>query len=97
MQARAIIEAALNVKAKGVVALPEIMVPLVGTVKEFEHQSALIRRVASAVFEERKDTISYRVGTMIEIPRAAILAEDIAKVRFLQIVYASLAVSMGSL
>lgn len=80
MQARAIIEAALNVKAKGVVAIPDIMVPLVGTVKELEHQAALIRRVASAVFEERKDTIAYRVGTMIEIPRAALLAEDIAKV-----------------
>jgi len=80
MQARAIIEAALNVKAKGVVAIPDIMVPLVGTVKELEHQAALIRRVASAVFEERKDTVAYRVGTMIEIPRAALLAEDIAKV-----------------
>ena len=79
MQARAIIEAALNVKAKGVVAMPDIMVPLVGTVKELEHQAALIRRVAAAVFEERKDTVAYRVGTMIEIPRAALLADDIAK------------------
>ncbi len=73
-------EAALNTLAKGVVVLPEIMVPLVGTVEEFVHQSALIRRVAAAVFAERGDTVPYSVGTMIEVPRAALLAEDIAKV-----------------
>ena len=56
-------------------------VPLVGTVKELEHQAALIRRVAGEVFAERKDTVAFRVGTMIEIPRAALLADDIAKVR----------------
>ena len=78
MQARAIIEAALNVKAKGVTAVADIMVPLVGTVKELEHQVALIRRVANEVFAERRDNVSYRIGTMIEIPRAALLADEVA-------------------
>jgi pyruvate, orthophosphate dikinase len=55
-------------------------VPLVGTVKELEHQANLIRKVAAEVFAERKDTVAFRVGTMIEIPRAALLADDIAKV-----------------
>jgi pyruvate,orthophosphate dikinase len=90
-QVRAIIEAALNVKAEGVVSIPEIMVPLVGTVRELEHQVTLIRRVASAVFGERKDSLAYRVGTMIEIPRAALLAKEIAKVSLPQIVLICLA------
>ncbi len=81
MQVRAIIEAALNVKAKGVVVLPEIMVPLVGTVEELVHQAALIRRVALSVFEEQGDTVHVSIGTMIEVPRAALLAGDIAKAR----------------
>ncbi|KAJ1468395.1 Pyruvate/Phosphoenolpyruvate kinase-like domain-containing protein [Baffinella frigidus] len=89
MQARAIFEAALNVQEWGGNPKPDIMVkrePLTpkpytsGTVKEFEHQEALVRRVARQVFEERGDTVEYRVGTMIEIPRAALLAADIAKV-----------------
>ncbi|MBU3821735.1 pyruvate, phosphate dikinase [Flavobacteriaceae bacterium XHP0103] len=79
MQTRAIVEAALNLKAKGVFTKPEIMVPLVGTVKEFEMQEQIIRHTAQTVFEERKDTIEYLVGTMIEIPRAALMADKIAQ------------------
>jgi pyruvate,orthophosphate dikinase len=79
MQARAIIEAALNLKAKGIDARPEIMVPLVSTLEEFLNQEAIIRETASKVFEERNDTIDYLVGTMIEIPRAALMAHLIAE------------------
>ena len=78
MQARAIIEAALNLKEKGIEAIPEIMVPLIGTLKEFELQEKIIRETANEVFEERNDTIDYLVGTMIEIPRAALTADLIA-------------------
>jgi pyruvate,orthophosphate dikinase len=78
MQARAIIEAALNLKEKGIEAKPEIMVPLIGTLAEFESQEAIIRTTANKVFEERNDTIEYLVGTMIEIPRAALTADLIA-------------------
>lgn len=78
MQARAIIEAALNLKAKGVDARPEIMVPLVGTVAELKNQSDIIRKTAETVFAERNDRIDYQVGTMIEIPRAALTADHIA-------------------
>jgi pyruvate,orthophosphate dikinase len=78
MQARAIIEAALNLKEKGIEAKPEIMIPLIGTVAEFESQEAIIRATAKKVFEERNDTIEYLVGTMIEIPRAALTADLIA-------------------
>ena len=78
MQTRAIIEAALNLKEKGVVCKPEIMVPLVGTVKEFEAQEQIIRTTANTIFEERNDTIEYLVGTMIEVPRAALMADLIA-------------------
>ncbi len=79
MQARAIIEAALNLKAKGVDARPEIMVPLVGTVAELKNQSDVIHATIKKVFEERNDKIDYLVGTMIEVPRAALTAEGIAK------------------
>ncbi len=79
MQARAIIEAALNLKAKGIVAKPEIMVPLIGTVAEFEMQEQIIRNTAQKVFEEYNDSIDFLVGTMIEIPRAALTADLIAK------------------
>ncbi len=79
MQARAIIEAALNLKAKGIVAKPEIMIPLVGTLKEFEMQEKIVRETAEKVFEERGDRIDYLVGTMIEIPRAALTANEIAQ------------------
>ncbi|WP_016777120.1 pyruvate, phosphate dikinase [Anaerophaga thermohalophila] len=79
MQARAIIEAALNLKKKGVDARPEIMVPLVGTLKEFQLQAEIIHSTAKNVFEEKGDKIDYLVGTMIEIPRAALTADEIAK------------------
>lgn len=79
MQTRAIIEAALNLKAKGIVSTPEIMVPLVGTVKEFEMQEQIIRHTATTVFKERNDRIDYLVGTMIEIPRAVLMADKIAE------------------
>ena len=78
MQARAIIEAAMNLKAKGVDARPEIMVPLVGTVAELKNQTEIIRSVAEKVFAEKGDRIAYQVGTMIEIPRAALTADHIA-------------------
>jgi len=79
MQARAIIEAALNLKAKGIMAKPEIMVPLIGTVAEFEMQESIIRTTAQKVFDEYNDSIDFLVGTMIEIPRAALTADLIAK------------------
>ncbi len=79
MQTRAIIEAALNLKARGIVAVPEIMVPLIGTLSEFTMQEDIIRTTASKVFEERNDTIEYLVGTMIEIPRATLTADLIAQ------------------
>jgi pyruvate,orthophosphate dikinase len=78
MQARAIIEAALNLKKKGVDARPEIMVPLVGTLKEFQLQAEIIHSTAKNVFEEKGDKIDYLVGTMIEVPRAALTADEIA-------------------
>lgn len=79
MQARAIIEAALNMKAKGVTVHPEIMIPLVGIVTELKMQADIIHETAKKVFEEKGDTIEYKVGTMIEIPRAAVTADEIAE------------------
>lgn len=79
MQTRAIIEAALNLKEKGIDTKPEIMVPLVGTYDEFVAQETIIRETAEAIFAERKDKVDYFVGTMIEIPRAALMADKIAK------------------
>ncbi len=78
-QARAIIEAALNLKAKGIKAIPEIMIPLTGTLEEMRMQEKIVRDTAETVFAERNDKIDYLVGTMIEVPRAAITADDIAK------------------
>ena len=80
MQARAIIEAALNVKAKGVDVHPEIMVPLVGVLKELQLQADIINRTAQQVFAERGETVAYKIGTMIEVPRAALVADQIATV-----------------
>lgn len=77
MQTRAIIEAALKIQARGIVVKPEIMVPLVGTVREFNAQAAVIRRTAEAVFTERKERVDYLVGTMIETPRGALIADSI--------------------
>ena len=80
MQARAIIEAALDAKAKGAKVIPEIMVPLVGIVEELKMQAAIIHQTAEKVFSERNDQIEYKVGTMIEVPRAALTADKIAEV-----------------
>jgi len=79
MQARAIFEAGLNMKAKGVDVKCEIMVPLVGTVREFNAQAAVIRGVAAQVFAERGEGLDYLLGTMIETPRAALVADSIGK------------------
>jgi len=79
MQARAIFEAALNAKARGTAVVPEIMVPLVGTIRELDQQAALIRRVAEQVFAERGETVHWMLGTMIETPRAALVADSIAR------------------
>jgi pyruvate,orthophosphate dikinase len=78
MQARAIIEAAVNVSVKGIPVKPEIMIPLVGHVKEFILQEDIVRRVAKDVMNEKGKKISYLVGTMIELPRAALTADEIA-------------------
>jgi len=79
MQARAILEAALNLKERGIDSKPEIMIPLVGTVEEFVAQEKIIRDTAKKVFAERNDKLSYKIGTMIEVPRAALIANEIAK------------------
>ena len=80
MQTRAIIEAALNVKSHGIKVFPEIMVPLVGVVEELKLQAEVIHRTAAQVFAERGDSIAYKIGTMIEVPRAAVTADQIAEV-----------------
>ena len=80
MQARAIIEAAMNVKASGTPVKVEIMVPLVGNHKELRYQKNIIDKTANEVFAERNDRIDYLVGTMIEVPRAAVTANQIAEV-----------------
>ena len=80
MQARAIFEAAVNVAAEGVDVRPEIMVPLVSVVEELKNQERIIRRVARQVFEERGREVDYLVGTMIELPRAALGAGEIAEI-----------------
>jgi pyruvate,orthophosphate dikinase len=79
MQARAIIEAAVNLKQKGVDARPEIMVPLIGTWKEYKMQEEIIRSTAEKVFEEKGASVDFLVGTMIEIPRAALTADLVAE------------------
>jgi len=79
MQARAVFEAGLNMRAKGINVKAEIMVPLVGTVREFNLQAAVIRRTAAAVFAERGETLPYLLGTMIETPRAALVADSIGE------------------
>ncbi len=79
MQARAIFEAAVCVKKTGQEVNPEIMIPLISTVEEMRHQSAIIRRVAEEVFADKGIRVDYLVGTMIELPRAALVADQIAK------------------
>jgi len=79
MQARAIFEAACNVAKEGVKVIPEVMVPLVGNVNEIKAQKEIITRVAEEVMDEKGVKIKYMVGTMIELPRAALTADEIAK------------------
>jgi pyruvate,orthophosphate dikinase len=79
MQARAIIEAAVAVKTKGGDPHVEIMVPLIGSIEEMRNQSAIIRRIADEVFKEKGTKVDYMVGTMIELPRAALTADQIAE------------------
>ncbi len=79
MQTRAIIEAALELKREGIKAIPEIMVPLTGIVYEFQAQKEIIEKTIQQVFSENSDSIEYKIGTMIEIPRAALTAHKIAK------------------
>ena len=80
MQTRAIIEAALAVRARGIDVHPEIMIPLVGSLKEIQNQADVINATAAKVFEEQGQSLPYLVGTMIEVPRAALTANEIATV-----------------
>jgi pyruvate,orthophosphate dikinase len=80
MQSRAIFEAAANVQAKGIKVEPEVMIPLVGNVKELSDQEQIVRRVANEVMNERGVQLTYLVGTMIEVPRGALTADEVATV-----------------
>ena len=79
MQARAILEAAVDVAAEGIQVFPEIMIPLVGVKKELDLQADLVRKTAAAVFAEKGRKVSYTIGTMIEVPRAAMTAGEIVE------------------
>jgi pyruvate,orthophosphate dikinase len=79
MQARAVFEAAVDVAKEGIEVFPEIMIPLVGTKKELDLQAAIVRKAAADVFAARGKKVGYMVGTMIEIPRAALTADQIAE------------------
>jgi pyruvate,orthophosphate dikinase len=78
MQARAIFEAAVAVSKDGVKVYPEVMIPLTATVKEMANQAEIVKRVAKEVFKQKGRTVEYMVGTMIELPRAALIAGEIA-------------------
>jgi pyruvate,orthophosphate dikinase len=79
MQARAIFEAAVAVAKDGVKVFPEVMIPLTATLKEMANQAAIVNRVAEEVFKEKGRKVDYLVGTMIELPRAALVADEIAQ------------------
>ncbi|MEZ4952874.1 MAG: pyruvate, phosphate dikinase [Saprospiraceae bacterium] len=79
MQVQAILEAAINVKAKGIIVKPEIMVPLTSVGNELQMQQELIRQTAKEVFAKRGAPVDYKIGTMIEVPRAAVVADKLAK------------------
>ena len=79
MQARAIFEAAVAVAKDGVKVFPEVMIPLTATLKEMANQAAIVNRIAQEVFTEKEQKVDYLVGTMIELPRAALVADEIAK------------------
>jgi pyruvate, orthophosphate dikinase len=80
MQVRAIFQAACDVKKQGIEVLPEVMIPLVGTVKELQLTTDMTRRVAEEVIKEKGVKVAYLVGTMIEIPRAALVAEKLGEI-----------------
>jgi pyruvate,orthophosphate dikinase len=79
MQARAVFEAAAEVQKKGIKVRPEIMIPLVSFPRELKLQIEIVHRVADAIAKEKKTKFSYLVGTMIEVPRAALVADEIAR------------------
>ena len=79
MQTRAVIEAAINVKNEGLVVKPEIMIPLVGTLKEFTYIKEIVVDEAKKVMAEKNTEVEYKIGTMIEIPRATLISDKIAK------------------
>ena len=79
MQARAIFEASAELTEEGIIVMPEVMIPLVGTSAEFDHQENLVREVASNVINETGTSFKYLVGTMIELPRACLTADEIAE------------------
>ena len=79
MQARAIFEASAELTKEGIIVMPEVMIPLVGTSAEFDHQENLVREVASNVINETGTNFKYLVGTMIELPRACLTADEIAE------------------
>jgi pyruvate,orthophosphate dikinase len=79
MQARAILLAAAELKKEGVNVMPEIMIPLIGNIKELRDQTAIVRRVADEVQKATKVKVKYLLGTMIEVPRAALTAAEIAE------------------
>jgi pyruvate,orthophosphate dikinase len=79
MQARAILEAAAELTREGKSVLPEIMIPLIGSLTEFQHQETIVRKLAKTVMQEQNITFDYLIGTMIELPRACLVANDIAK------------------
>jgi len=79
MQARAIFEAAVNVQKKGIKVLPEVMIPLVSDLNELKLQETVVRKVAEDVFKKKQQKVKYLVGTMIELPRAALTADRIAE------------------
>jgi pyruvate,orthophosphate dikinase len=78
MQTRAIMESAIELKKEGIKAKPEIMVPLTGIVQEFKAQRDIIEKIIQQVFAEKNTSVKYKIGTMIEIPRAALTAHEIA-------------------
>ena len=80
MQSRAIFEAACDVRKEGIEPMPEIMIPLVGTANELKQQAQVVRKAAEEVMRKRNTEIKYTVGTMIELPRAALTADRIAEV-----------------
>ena len=79
MQVRAIFKAAIKLQKEGIVIIPEVMIPLVGHINEFKIMRTLVDEIAVEIFAEENASVEYKVGTMIEVPRAALTADEIAK------------------